>query len=216
MRNIVHRLGWALAGALAIAVIAIGARDARGGPLDPPGPPGPTLQSLSQMPPDWSQQLVANDGTSCASSRFECVMLEVNCTTICFFAYKGVLDHETGLVWQRDPSANDYGNWAPAVDACYSVTLGGRSGWRPATLPELMTLFEYHASPAPSLPAGHPFQNVASAPLFWTATLYPDSTTQAYLVNFVDQYAGNWAGKLTFPKNAVNTRAWCVRGADTQ
>jgi len=211
-----ERLGWAIAGALALAVLAIGARDARGGPLDPPGPPGPTLQSLSQMPPDWSQQLVANDGTSCASSRFECVMLEVSCPTICFFAYKGVLDHETGLVWQRDPSANAFANWAPALDACYSVTLGGRSGWRPATLPELMTLFEFHANPTPSLPAGNPFQNVASAPLFWTATEVPDSPTVAYVVNFLDQYQFYGAGRQSFSKSVFNIHAWCVRGADTQ
>jgi len=143
-------------------------------------------------------------------------MLEVTCQPFCVFNYRAVLDHETGLVWQRDPSANTPAYWAPALDACYSVTLGGRSGWRPATLPELMTLFEFQANPELSLPAGHPFQNVASAPLFWTATQYPDSTTQAYAVNFVDQYAGNSAGKLPFPKNAVNARAWCVRGADTQ
>ena len=42
MRTIFGRAGWAVAGALALAIVAMVARGAAGGPLDPPGTPGPT------------------------------------------------------------------------------------------------------------------------------------------------------------------------------
>ena len=42
MKNVLNRLGWALAGVLALALVAMVAREAVGGPLDPSGPPGST------------------------------------------------------------------------------------------------------------------------------------------------------------------------------
>ena len=42
VRRLSDRLGWAIAGALALALIAVGAGVVHAGPLDPPNPPGPT------------------------------------------------------------------------------------------------------------------------------------------------------------------------------
>ena len=42
VRRLFDRLGWAIAGALALALIAVVAGVVRAGPLDPPNPPGPT------------------------------------------------------------------------------------------------------------------------------------------------------------------------------
>lgn len=42
MRQVLDRLGWGIAGALAVAMVLIVANAASGGPLDPPGAPGST------------------------------------------------------------------------------------------------------------------------------------------------------------------------------
>src|SRR5512140_126433 len=41
-----------------------------------------------------------------------------------------VLDRETGLVWERSPSAARVPVWADAVNDCYARIIGGRKGWR--------------------------------------------------------------------------------------
>src|SRR5581483_1948823 len=155
----------------------------------------------------WAQALPANDsGDSCNSARFTCV-----------FGGAAVLDHETGLVWQRDPTVNGGQNWAPAIDQCSRIVLGGRTGWRPATIAELMSLLDVSVvAPAVSLPAGHPFANLASADTYWSATTFPDSPTQAYAVFFKGAALGLPGNGTVFTKTGSTVRAWCVRGADTQ
>src|ERR1700687_920579 len=51
-----------------------------------------------------------------------------------------VLDRETGLVWERDASSGENFNWFAAARSCYSKGIGGRKGWRPATIEELTSL----------------------------------------------------------------------------
>lgn len=51
MGKIMQRAGWAVAGALALAVLALAARAVQGGPLDPPGAPGSTLRRLADLVP---------------------------------------------------------------------------------------------------------------------------------------------------------------------
>jgi hypothetical protein len=51
IRSLIDRLGWAVAGALAVAGIALLAGVVRAGPLDPPGAPAPTGKTLAQVEP---------------------------------------------------------------------------------------------------------------------------------------------------------------------
>jgi hypothetical protein len=203
------RFGWMALGIGALYAFSALAGVVSGGSLDPPGPPGPSMKSLDDISGIWDRQLVANDGPSCNSSRFTCVMLRQTCSNqVCFFTYDGVLDRETGLVWQRDPSTNPSVVWANATSACYDISLGGRLGWRPATAAELASIMDPDAS-GTSLPPGHPFQNVSSGE-FWTSTETPDDPSRAFHVSL-----GFGGGVFSFLKT-YQSRAWCVRGPNTQ
>ncbi len=46
MIRITNRLGWGIAGALAIALLATLGGVIYAGPLDPPAPPAPTMKTL--------------------------------------------------------------------------------------------------------------------------------------------------------------------------
>lgn len=213
--RLAERLGWALAGALAIAVLAVAARDAQGGSLDPPAPPGPTMQSLNQMPPDWMFQLSAQAG--CGSPRFECVMLRVVCNPTCHFVYDGVLDHETGLVWQRDLS-NWNGNlsWEAANNVCLNYQGGGRMGWRLPTLGEATSLLDPNVigPNESSLPPGHPFTSLPVALWAWTSTRYlvvDGTNNDAYAVYY---RSPGFSPGFALPSGGGGYfGAWCVRGA---
>jgi len=215
MRSMMHRVPWAVAGALAIAVLAVAARDVSGGPLDPPGPPGPTMQTLDEMPPDWMLKLSSQSG--CSSERFDCVMLRVVCNPNCHAEWDGVLDHETGLVWQRD-LGNWNGNlsWEQAMSACFNFRGGDRMGWRLPTLAEGASLLDPNVNgpSESSLPPGHPFVNLPQALWAWTSTRYlvSDGTNNdAYAIYY--RSAGFTPG-FALPSGGIGYfGAWCVRGA---
>jgi hypothetical protein len=115
----------------------------------------------------------------------------------------GVLDNETGLVWQRAVNGGN-GDWAGAVTACPSVATGGRYGWRLPTLPELQSLVDPTQS-APALPVGHPFV-MPNAPLeFWSYSLGLGNTN-AYGVDFT-------SGGFIFAGIQSSYKHWCVRGS---
>ena len=134
-----------------------------------------------------------------------------------------VLDHETELVWERNPGAT--GDWAFAVDRCYRRTVGGlaqiggrlspgRKGWRLPTVEELASLVD-PTQEFPALPSGHPFGIGTGFALlgFWTHTTSAADHDQAYVVNF-----GN-GSVFTETKQASSGNplpdlgeAWCVRG----
>jgi hypothetical protein len=89
-----------------------------GGDLNPSAPPGPTMKTLDQIPPTWSQKLPA-------SARFVLVLDSA-----------GVLDKETGLVWEKSPDGTKY-TWDVAFAICVTQCTGGRCGWRIPTVEEL-------------------------------------------------------------------------------
>ena len=221
MQPIISRGGWIVAGVLALALAASLAGVVRGGPLDPPGPPARTMQTLAQMPPDWALQLDSTNGGGfgCGSTRFECVLSRFLCSPFCHIVYDGVLDHETGLVWQRDPSVNASSIWHDAHLPCLNLSAGGRTGFRLPTAAELMTLYDgSQGNPALSLPAGHPFLNVGSGGgIYWSSTDKPaEPGGSAFAVQFLGFFPGD-PGFHTWTLKASNLyRPWCVRGAVTQ
>lgn len=84
------------------------------------------------------------------------------------FASAAVLDRETGLIWERTPSATRQ-LWESAQVVCNTLVVGNRKGWRLPTLQELASLVDPTvATPGPTLPAGHPF--TAMGDIYWSAT----------------------------------------------
>ena len=81
-----------------------------------------------------------------------------------------VLDRETRLVWERAPSANTQ-IWDAAVVFSCAQAVAGRMGWRLPTIEELLSLVDPTQS-NPTLPVGHPFNNVQiNINYYWSSTL---------------------------------------------
>ena len=156
---------------------------AQAGNLEPPTTPGPTMKTLNEIPGMWS--LLLFDTT-----RWEIVMNGV-----------AVLDHETGLVWEKTP--NDLENsWYAAIINCYRVDVGDRRGWRLPTVEELASLVEPSSS---GLPPGHPFTGISGG--YWSLTTRASQTSNGR-AHFVSM---DTSGVFTLLKTEVN-KNWCVRG----
>jgi Protein of unknown function (DUF1566) len=130
------------------------------------------------------------------------------------FNAEAVLDHETGLVWERTPSTVLVA-WPNARLICAQKAVGGRGGWRLPAFDELATLIDPAVTdPAvPRLPPKHPFLDVQAAQ-YWTATVFADAPGFTMYVSFVfnpgsdapiDVGDGAMAG--------ADKYAWAVRGA---
>ena len=160
---------------------------ATAGQLEPSAPPGPTMKTLDEIPPTWSQKLPA-------AQRFVEVLDGA-----------GVLDKETGLVWEKSPDTNAR-TWTEAIYYCYNKTVGGRKGWRLPTVDELASLVD-PTQTDPALPSGHPFVNVQSGSylLYWSSTEYAGTPDSAWLV-----YMAN--GLVTIDYEARYHYMWAVRG----
>lgn len=153
------------------------------GSLEPSGPPGPT----TQIPPAWSQ-------TIAGAERFELVL-----------SGAGVLDKETGLVWEQSPAPSTY-SWVSAQTHCYQLEVGGRKGWHLPTIEQLASLVDTTNS-NPALPTGHLFTNVQSYG-YWSATTYANLTTLAWAVGFV-------IGDVGYNDKTFSYYVWCVRGGQS-
>lgn len=115
-----------------------------------------------------------------------------------------VLDHETGLVWEKSPSTTSE-SWVSAESHCFSKKVGGRRGWHLPTVSQLASLVD-NTQVNPSLPSGHPFSNVKSR-WYWSSTT----------VN----YAGAWGvgfgnGGVGHAREDNDGFGWCVRGGQSR
>jgi hypothetical protein len=118
------------------------------------------------------------------------------------FGGAAVLDKETGLVWEQSPSTAAR-TWLQALDHCYNKNVGGRKGWRLATVEELMSLVD-PTQIVPSLSPGHPFDDVQPSD-YWSATTNAGDTSTARSVGFAFGFLDGFDKSLSF-------RVWCVRG----
>lgn len=183
------RLAVSIFMAIAMALILPGLSIA--GSLEPSGAPAPTMKTLDQIPPTWSQKLPA-------AERFVLV-LDNN----------GVLDKETGLVWERSPDQT-HRTWGNAVNYCYPKNVGVRLGWRLPTVEELASLVDStHLRPA--LPSGHPFDTnctsggcVQSFP-YWSATTNALGADGAWYVDMDNGHVDGYS-------KTGGLYVWCVRG----
>ncbi len=136
--------------------------------------------SVKDPTPTWSRKL-SND------RRFTLV-----------FSGLAVLDNETGLVWERTPSAANT-DFANLGYQCNLVSLDGRRGWRAPSVAELISVSE--PGTIPGGPTG-PF-SLGSPSTFWTVTDYGANAL------IVDVSSGAFI--LQEPKGNLRRR-WCVRG----
>jgi hypothetical protein len=118
-----------------------------------------------------------------------------------------ILDKETGRVWEKSPNTSAR-TWFDALGDCYNLEvgggrIGGRKGWRLPTIEELASLVDTSQS-APTLPAGHPFENVQSS-FYWSAITFASSTNSAWVVNFS-------TGGVLGGTKSLSLFVWCVRG----
>ena len=184
MERMKSRLGWALAGALGIVLVLALARATVAGPLDPPGPVASTMRTIDELVPSWGKTLTSSGG--CTSQRFTCVM-----------GNAAVLDHETGLVWERVPFTPLEG-WLSAATYCPTLDSGGRFGWRVPSVDELSSLL-FADYPGP-FDLGN--QNGLS---FWSTTVDQVNTSRRWVVDFVGTF--HW-----LDTGSATARVWCVRG----
>ena len=122
------------------------------------------------------------------------------------FDGEAVLDKETGLVWQRSLSEGSLFEWDDSFALCIGAVIGGRRGWRLPSAWELMTLKD-PAQSDPALPLGHPFENVVTGVIYWTATAAAGAPTAALALTFTT----GGQGIITLAKTTTGLR-WCVRG----
>lgn len=135
---------------------------------------------------------------ACNSYRFRCVLNA-----------EAVVDQETGLVWQRIPSANT-DSWNNALSRCDEAKTGGRMGWRLPTVDELTSLIDPASSDgAITLPNGRPFVLPAD-PLFWSTNRFGGSSDFREGVDFSAAAIADPVG--SFNTAAVTQKYWCVRG----
>ncbi len=155
-----------------------------------PNAPAPLI--LDKIPPTWSQKLPGDQ-------RFEVVL-----------DGEGVLDKETGLVWQQSPN-NSQWTWAGAIAHCSYFYTGGRYGWHLPTVEQLTSLIDRSVDTPLKLPAGHPFGQVEVSVDFgyWTASTYPGAPDFAFEVVFSTADFGG------ADKGTNDRYVWCVRGGQS-
>lgn len=123
---------------------------------------------------------------------------------------EAVLDLETHLIWERNPSGTETA-WANASLRCALSSTGGRIGWRLPSFFELMTLVEpstLTTARKPSLPSGHPFRGIRPG-LYWTTDSQNTQPTNAYAVDFL-------RGDLASSRKNEAHASWCVRGGSSR
>jgi len=171
---------------LSVGLLVTGVQ-AQSGSLEPPGSAvdgtgNPVATTQTQ--PSWDQGLAA-------AERFVRVL-----PTAVTLAGEGVLDKNTGLVWEQSPLATMY-TWSSARFQCIDRKVGDQKGWRLPSVHELASLA--------ALPAGHPFSNVQSS-FYWSASTDVATPANAWVVGFASGFV------VTISTKTFDRYVWCVRG----
>jgi hypothetical protein len=159
---------------------------------------GTSTVDLRGLTQNWDKVLPAEPGNACPnwSTRFTCVMNN-----------SAVRDNETGLVWAQ-PLQYTY-SWHMARDACLSLSVGDRKGWRLPSVTELATLIDMSSPSQLKVPANWPFIFQKTPGIYWTATPYKSAYANEGPTFFLIAFeSGNWGNHVP----EVQFNAWCVRG----
>lgn len=125
-----------------------------------------------------------------------------------------VTDHLTGLIWLKNAYCFGTKKWTDALTACNDLAHGGcgltdgsnAGDWRLPNRKELLSLIDYSRS-HPALPQGHPFDNVQSSLLYWSATTY---TSASYPDGAI--YVNMNNGFMSYNSKSAASCVWPVRG----
>ena len=159
-----------------------------------------TAQAPYYPPPAWDQTLQG-------SARFVLVLFQQLCVqAVCSQVARAVLDRETGLVWERQPSNESVGPWPNPLRECAQRIVGNRMGWRLPTADELSSLVD-PSNLMTGLPPGHPFQ-IPTALTRWTSTEMNEDLV--LVVEFSTPFAQDLF-VLAGSKGGLFP-VWCVRG----
>jgi hypothetical protein len=90
-----------------------------------------------------------------------------------------VIDQETKLVWQSNPSTSKR-DWQNAKEYCSSLSYGSRSDWRLPNIDELMSLTD-KSKYNPSIATNK--INIKSS-WYWTSSTAKWNTSDAWIVGF--------------------------------
>ena len=94
-------------------------------------------------------------------------------------------DKKTGLMWPRNANVMEFPlTWQEALDGVFDLNAASFCGYKDWKLPNRRELFSLvsHEEINPSLPAGHPFENVFTG-YYWTATTCARLPDQAWYVH---------------------------------
>ena len=157
-----------------------------------PTPVSKTGQIISYATEDdgWNS---TNRGVAWPIPRFT-VQANTNC----------VMDNLTGLMWARDANIFGQTNWVGAVANCAGLNYGDFTDWRLPNLYEMQSIVAPNNN-APSLPTGHPFNNVEYN-FYWTSTNRGGSGDFPFWQNFF------WGQSAQQDKNNTTGYVWPVRG----
>lgn len=115
-----------------------------------------------------------------------------------------VVDHKTGLMWQRKP-AIEYMDWYDALSHARQLSLRFHGDWRLPTIRELVSIVDYERCfPAINREA---FE-VSPGPrfdMYWSSTSHARSSARAWYVNFEN-------GHVCIANKAFDFYVRCVRG----
>jgi len=132
---------------------------------------------------------------------------------------EAVLDNLTGLQWTRDANIGGFPvTWQKAlagINLLNSDGYGGFGDWRLPDRRELRSLMSYQAR-KPSLPAGHPFQNVFLG-WYWTSTsaaIHPAYAWYVHLEGARMFYGGKDQSSLFWPVRGTGNGLLPATGAD--
>lgn len=144
---------------------------------------------FSGITPNWDKELPK-------ASRF---------TILEDFNNEAVRDNETGLVWERSPTAPSFIVWSEAFSICAQREVAARKGWHVPMVEQLTSLFTRSGG---GLPIGHPFHIIPPTENFWSATT---------LVFGAPNSNAAWTVELNghrsaVPKTLSGASVWCVRG----
>ncbi|MFZ5893950.1 MAG: DUF1566 domain-containing protein [Myxococcota bacterium] len=124
-----------------------------------------------------------------------------NLTALSVAGGEVVVDHVTGLVWEREPTPNSVTNWQNVKARCEALTLGGYCDWRLPSRIELLSLLELRGRSWPFELT--PFTNFYQGS-YWTASEADMET--AFSINFTHGYTSRH-GRI-----GSSMASRCVRG----
>lgn len=112
-----------------------------------------------------------------------------------------VIDHQTGLVWQRDGKRKAI-DLAAAVAYCQQLQLGNRQNWRLPKVKELISLVdESHYKPS-----AYPVF-ITAANLYWSSSVNPKRPGLNWTVNFSDGHVHAFREALDFSVRCVSEQS---------